>query len=253
MVASSGAACGQVKLISPTDDTTDEIHVYRMTVSPAVEPRPALKYHLLTPAVDQINANAATFYYKSMVYDGPDLLGQMNSNAKGLEDAIDNWLEMPLNELPQDEINGRVAWLSDHTNWRPLLESAHCDHCDWGDLIQQEGAITLLPQAQKMRTTARGLCLKVRLETAQNKFGDAIETLRVGYALSRNLSRSTTLVQNLVGMAIEGILNEQTRTFIATKTPQICIGPSANLRRNRLICGPRCRTKCTFGNLPYTI
>src|SRR5262249_55047206 len=43
---------------------------FRMTVSAAPEPQPALKYRFLVPPVDQIQGNAATYYYKALAYSG---------------------------------------------------------------------------------------------------------------------------------------------------------------------------------------
>ena len=57
--------------------TTTAIMTYRLTVSPAAEPRPALRYRFLVPPVDQIHANAATFYYKALVMDRPRLDGSV--------------------------------------------------------------------------------------------------------------------------------------------------------------------------------
>jgi len=61
---------------------------------------------------------------------------------------------------------------------------------------------------------ARGLALKARLEMAQGQYEDAIQTLSVGYALTRNLGRAPCIVQCLVGHAIQGILDQQTLALI---------------------------------------
>ena len=197
------------------DDNSNEPLTYKMTVSPASEPTPALKYHLLVPPVDQINDNAATFYYKSMVFEEPDWVYQLSREP--LEGEIDTWLEMALEKLPQDEIKKKVVFVLPGTQWQPLIEASRCNHCEWGDQIREEGAFTLLPQAQKMRNLARGLALKSRLEIANRKYSDGLDTLRLGYALSRNLGHGCCLVQSLIGLAIESYLNTQTRTLMAAE------------------------------------
>src|ERR1041385_8064239 len=68
-------------------EENDAPPTYKMTVSPAPEPRPALKYHFLVPPVDQIKGNAATFYYKSMVFEEPDWVYQLSQVPLG--DKVD--------------------------------------------------------------------------------------------------------------------------------------------------------------------
>jgi len=198
----------------------EQVEVVRLHVWPAAEPKPALKYRFLVAPVDQIHGNAATYVYKSMIFEGPDLLRELakfdDSNELG------GWLEAPLGELPQAEILGKAHWLSSRYPWQSLLDAARCDHCDWGDPIREEGADTVLPQTQRMRDIGRGIALKTRLLIAQGNYDEAVDTLRVGYALTRNLGHGTCLVQCLVGMAIEGILNQQTRTIIeAENSPNL--------------------------------
>ena len=186
-----------------------------MTVSPAAEPKPSLKYRFLVPAADQIRGNAATYVYKSMIFESPDYINEMNQLNR--DDTIEKWLDTPLDQMPRDEILQKVRWLSEKSQWQSLCEAARCDQCQWGDLLREEGAFVQLPQAQKMRTMAHGINLRARLEIAQGQYSDAIETLRVGYALTRSLGRGPTLVHCLIGMAIQNLINEQTRTLMAAE------------------------------------
>ena len=106
-----GDARSQVTKIE--SDRGEQPVAYKMLVSPASEPRPALKYHFLVPPVDQVKDNAATFYYKSMVFESPDWIRDLGSEH--LSDKIDEWTEMPLDQLPQKEILEQVRLLSDET------------------------------------------------------------------------------------------------------------------------------------------
>lgn len=179
---------------------------YRLTVSPAAEPHPALRYRFLVPPVDQVHGNAATFYYKAMVVDGSDWIFALNADEQMLAH-----LDTPIDELPLAEIKKKVGDLDEES----LRGAARADYCNWEDPIREYGANTLLPQTQKLRGLARGLALFARMQIAEHRHADAIETLRSGYALSRNLGRAPSIVQSLVGMAIQGILNDQTRALIA--------------------------------------
>jgi len=78
------SARAQVTVIESEDGRPT---VYKMTVSPATEPRPALKYHFLVPPVDKTSGNAATFYYKAMVIEGAsdDLARQIAGSGVRVE------------------------------------------------------------------------------------------------------------------------------------------------------------------------
>jgi hypothetical protein len=182
---------------------------FRLTVSPAAEPRPALRYRFLVPPVDQIHANAATFYYKAMV-DDPDWLARWDA-----DEQVQSWREMPLDKLPIAEIKRRIGPAESNEFNAALKGGARADYCAWEDPIRESGVVTLLPQAQKLRSLGRALAIFTRLQIAERRYQDAIGTLTLSYALSRHLGHAPSLVQNLVGMAIENLASEQARALIA--------------------------------------
>src|SRR5262245_22056003 len=143
------AGAVQAQVVKVQDENGTEPPTYKMTVSAAAEPKPALKYHFLVPPVDQIKGNAATFYYKSMVFEEPDWVYQLSQMP--LADKVEKWLETPLDKLPKAEIEKEAIFVVPGSQWQPLEEASRCDHCDWGDPIREEGIATLLPQSQKMR------------------------------------------------------------------------------------------------------
>jgi hypothetical protein len=207
----------QVKTIEPTQESgkPDQPTIYQMTVSAAPEPRPALQYHFLVPPVDQIHGNAALFYYKAMGFEGPDEIGALYKLTN--DDETDHLLfEAPLDQLPQDKAAKVTDWLrndNDYKLW--LVKGAQCDYAAWEDSIREEGMFALLPHIQKSRGLARAIALRARLFMAQGKIAEALQMLQLNYGLAHQIGNGTSLVQCLVGLAIEGISHEQTRTFIA--------------------------------------
>ena len=193
---------------SSTEDG-DGNWTYRLRVSPAAEPRPALRYRLLVPPVDRIRANAATFYYKALSDEGPDWLKLWEN-----DEQMQSWRDMPVEKLPLDEMRKKVRWVEDGDFSVSLRRGAESDF-RWEDPIRQLGVRTLLPQAQRMRSIAQGISLVARLQIAEHRPEAAIDTLRLGYAMSRHLGHGPTLVQSLIGIAIAGHLNDQIRTLIA--------------------------------------
>jgi hypothetical protein len=188
------------------DDTLST--TIRMQVSPAAEPTPALKYRLLVPPVEQVHANAATFYYKAMAIESPDwIVG---------DDQMMSWLDMPIEELPLEEVKKRIARAQLDTEFNSALNQAsRADYCNWGDPIREYGGNTPLNVGQRLRNLARILWLIARVQIAEHRQQEAVETLRLNYALSRNLGHSPTIVQSLIGMAIDGISKSAVRELIA--------------------------------------
>jgi hypothetical protein len=205
----------QVKAIISSEDEPKEVDVVRLIVSAAPEPKPALKYRLV-PQADRIHGNAAAYVYKSMVFEGQDCIVDIVRLVNSGE--ILTWLEgVEPADLPRLEILVKVRWLTTPEKpFESLAQAARCDDCDWGDAVREKGIIQV-PQAQSMRYMAHAIALKARLEIGDSHYDDAIDTLQVGYALTRNLSHSQTLVHNLIGMGIESNLDVQTRALIAAE------------------------------------
>jgi hypothetical protein len=212
LLAAGWSASAQVITVE-SDSDQEQPTTFKMTVSPAREPRPALKHHFLTPPVDRIKGNAALYYYKALSFESPNVFSQLRK-----EDSHEYWDElrtMPLDKFPTAEIAKKIGWFEDHQTIDMLRDAARCEYCNWEDDIRRHGISTLLPQTQESRTIAHALALQARLQIAQGKYDAAIESLHLGYALSRDLGRGTALVQFLVGIAGQGIIDEQTRTLIA--------------------------------------
>jgi len=201
----------QVTIVESHDD--DQPTVYKMTVSPAAEPKPALKYRFLVPAVDQIHENAATFYYKSLAFEGTDAIERLQKVIED-EEQDKTLMDSPLDQFPQKQAQQLTSWLDwAYFDW--LKQAARCDHCDWGDNIREFGIAAPLPQIQKSRGLARSLVVYARLQIAQGHLDRAIETFRVAYALSRNLGHGPTLIHALIGIAVQGLMDYQVPNLIA--------------------------------------
>src|SRR5258708_32761263 len=77
---------------------------YQLTVQPAKEPVPALKYQLAYELRDQTPGNAAVHYFRAvLVYR--DKRGALEIE-KRLEEAQkrEKWLETPFKDWPRDEV-----------------------------------------------------------------------------------------------------------------------------------------------------
>jgi hypothetical protein len=197
----------------------DEPVVYRMTVSPAPEPKPALKFRFLVPAVDQTHGNAATLFYKAMSFEGR--YNEIDATEATMRDDEKNRLfwEAPLDEFPQKQAEDITRWLAAGTGYGTWLrQAARCDYCDWEESIREQGINTPLPQAQYSRGLANVLALRARLQIAGHHQDEAIENLRIGYVLGHDIAKGPTVIHCLIGIAIQDhIMDPQTRTLMAAE------------------------------------
>jgi hypothetical protein len=182
----------------------DETPIKKITIFPAAEPRPALRYRLLPPLIDQRPGNAAVFYNKAA------LMVRQQHGADKHQNQASEWMELPLDRLPRGEVAETVrAWggILQQVNYAVLREE-----CDW-QMPLREGFPygIVLPEAQEMRSVVRILAVKARLEIAEGRYDDAIETLRTGYAVARHVAQGPFFVHVLIGIAAASIMTEQAR------------------------------------------
>jgi len=175
----------------------DSPNVIRMTVRPAGEPVPALKYRLLPELLEQTPGNAALLYYR------------MLDRIDGKDDAeqLEEWLEMPPGELPRKEVKallGRYRAVLDETR-----RAARRDHCDWAFPFREEGFALTLPPLTKLRHLGWLLALRARLQMAEGDTDQAVHTLQTGFAFARHQADGTLLVNGLVGVGIANRMLQQ--------------------------------------------
>jgi hypothetical protein len=172
----------------------------KMTLHPAAEPVPSLKFRLLPTRLEQKPGNAAVHYGKVKAEEN-----LFFANREHREN-INRWQETPLEELRQAPVNLRSSGGIEYS----LRQGAMCRYCDWQLPIGTEPfREILLSDAQEARAFGRILAARARLQLAQGQFTEAIDTLKTGYALARHVASGETLVNGLVGIAICGSISRQ--------------------------------------------
>ena len=193
--------------------------LFRMTVTAAPEPTPALKHRLCLRAHEYRPGNAATYYLRA---NGEDIL---SSTWKGVHskhgDKVYEWYDIddvPLNELPLDRMREAAAAF-DHLVTSFIRPASEMQDCDYGyhfaELRGEEVYSLPLPGAQQSRSIARLLALRTRLATAEGRYDDAIDHMRMLYRLAQNSGNEPIFVCGLVGIAEQGVANSQAIDFIA--------------------------------------
>lgn len=203
LAAIVGRTAGSLAAEQPPQ-SDQERPLIQLKIYPAAEPRPALRYRLLPALIDLRPGNAAVLYNRAA------LIWQQHRDSKQDSQRSGEWLDLPLDKLPRTEMATAVG------RWKNVLEQVELasvrEECDWQMPIREQVPFTiLLPELQELRTLARLVAAKARLEIADGRADEAVATLRTGYAMARHAAHGPTLIHSLVGMAIANMMTNQTR------------------------------------------
>jgi hypothetical protein len=184
--------------------------VVKLTVRPAGEPRPALRYQFLPRFVDLRPSNAA------LIYNQTTLLLPSANREDPKDDSmekIQKWLDVPPDKLPRDEVRKTLD------RYKSVLDNldlaTHRERCDWELPFRERNAITiLLPELSKLRDFGRVLAVQARLQIAEGRVDDAVRTLQMGYALGRHAAQGQTVIHDLIGAAICQMMSQQAQELI---------------------------------------
>ncbi|MHC4402865.1 MAG: hypothetical protein ACYTG0_24655 [Planctomycetota bacterium] len=186
------------------------VTVVELTLTPAAEPRPALKHRLLPPLLDRTPGNAAPLYAKAF------LLAAQVDVPDDVRARFKQWYEIPPDQLPRDEIRQTVNKFDDVLHY--VRMASRRTRCDWDLPFREETYLfaTLLPELAGVRDVGRVLVLKARLAIAEGRYEDAVDVLQTGFSLARHCSRQPTIVSVLVGVSIAEMMAEQLQALVAS-------------------------------------
>ncbi len=198
--------------LTAADDSNQPRQV-TLSITPAAEANPALRYQLLPTIHERKPGNAAQFYYRAILHiKGRHYAEHWKEHEKNYE----RWSKS-IDDLPAEEVR---KWLSVfETPLKDVRVATYREHCDWDWRLEETQGIELftflLEEIQSARDIARILVLKARLEIREGKFDEALLTLRDGYQLAVNITSEPLLINGLVGVAISSIMNEVVIDWIA--------------------------------------
>lgn len=207
-IGALGIVVSVTRSASAADAVRDETPTVELTVSPAGEPVPALKYRLVTPLGERKKGNAALAYYRAVVEWEPFV----RASRKFLGPQLDTWLETPLDKLPQSEIAAQLERFE--SIYKELERAARRDHCEWEVPLESDGMNTLITEFQELRRPAMVVALRARLQMARGDFAGACQTMSVNYQLCRNLGKSPIMILSLIGCADAHTTRSQVETFV---------------------------------------
>jgi hypothetical protein len=184
----------------------------------AAEPVPALKYRFYPSRGELKPGNSVPFYYRLLIH----LKSQQEQTRRRLDDVQEKYGEKPLTDLAdpeaRQEIEQAVSFIGDSQIDRNFREAVYRDRTDWDwQLNQLEGTdpITFyLEEAQEARMLARVMTLRTRLLAAQGKYAEAIESCLMVFKTGRDVAEPSTLINDLVGIAMSSIALADVRDMI---------------------------------------
>ncbi len=184
----------------------ETIQVRRLTLSPMAEAREALKHRLLPRTYELKDTNAALQYQSAAAWC-PE------KGEDDIYDKLDTWRDMPLEDLPRDEILNVLGQFS--ASFRSVELATSRRRCEW-DMPMEEGFSMLLPSLSKYRKIVFALAVKTRLQVADGQFHEALATITHGLAMGRGIAEGPTLIQDLVGVSISAVMLKNTAELMAS-------------------------------------
>jgi hypothetical protein len=177
----------------------------RLTLHPAAEPIPALKYHLLPELRELKPGNAALLYYRAF---SPDWLTHLKPQVAKL---IDDYEEHPDKVSLQE-----FRWALHDKALQEIDLAARRAYCDWEltERARKEGLGLLMPDLQGIRNFARVLLLRARLEMAEGRHDRVTYSLQTCFAVARHVTEGPTMLQALVGASLARSTLDETRQWI---------------------------------------
>lgn len=192
------ALCGAFLIAVPAiaDDKPATETVIRLTVDAAATPKPALKYQLLPEMREMQPGNAVPAFYKCVMEQQ-----NLYYNQKVVEER-EKFLDCPLSELKGKNLKTYGGSSSLHADY-----AARLDTVDWQLLnkLRIDGIGLLIPDVQVLRGVAAVLKVRFRAQVAEGDFEAAANSAKTLLSMARCLGQHSTLIGNLVGIAVSMI------------------------------------------------
>jgi hypothetical protein len=210
---------GEVTYHVESRDDAD-LTIVRMTVTPAAEPVPALKYRLVARDIDIQPGNAAPYYYRALL-ETSKVMKHLRSHYG---DEYDRWYatgteaptiaELPVKKLREADNRSLYGLIEEQ-----LAVATSRRHCDWELGVEEVRGVDviafILSEFQESRELARLVALRTRLAIAEGRYDDAVEAMRRNYRLGCDVAQPPFLVCGLIGIAICGVTNGTAIEMIA--------------------------------------
>lgn len=195
----------------PSHANSNEPSVIHLTLTPAAEPVPALKYELLPGPPERTPGNGATNYYRAFMH-AQQVVDAISKDQRGMDQQdFDNWVQRSLREMPKEDMEKWVVYFRHAL--AEVKAAAYREQCHFElreqDLRGLETVGFLLHDFQFSRSLGQALRVRARLEVANGKLDEALETVRQGLQLGRDTTEPNLLINGLIGIAIASLMQDE--------------------------------------------
>ena len=183
--------------------------VWKLT--PAEEPTPALRYRFWLPD-DTLKPGSAQLRFARALL----MWQQFPSDSRNKWEL---WAKREEFRPSKDELQAGLDQLEpvfEELHRLATSEDSRYDH----RLREMKGPSLFLyglPDVQASRGLARMLCLKADSQIAEKDYDGAITTLQDGFRLAAFVGQGETLVQQLIGLAIAGVMLDRVESLVQVK------------------------------------
>jgi len=181
-----------------------------LTFSPAKATETAQKYKLLSTTDEQIDADAAALYQKAIQSLPQDYQSKQFSD----------WRSLPPDQLPAEQVESAINKLKPTLDL--LTQAARSKQCNW-PFIKPEQAQNqqFMDDLSKYRQFAFILDVQAKLQIAQGRYDQAIETLKTSLTMAKHLGDAPTLIQGMVGISIAALNQSRIERWIQSDAPSL--------------------------------
>ncbi len=186
-----------------------ETPVTELVISPTPASLPALRHRLLPLESELMPGDAAPIYLRLTAEVAAEDLVTLAERPTA-------WLALPLDKFPTANAHAYVE------KWRPKLKQieygAHRQTCTWNYSMNEDKEHIIdihVSDAQMLRSWARLVALKARVEIAEHRYDEAVRTIQTGLSFSRHLGDGPFLVNALIGGASANLMFARIEEFVA--------------------------------------
>jgi hypothetical protein len=191
---------------------TFELQPNLITLRPAAESIPALKYRLVRERITLVPGNAAISYYRANIFlteirsalTAREKMEPVAKLDRFDEQTLHNWNSGPIADIPTEKARKHLERCKDVLNEVEL--GALRSTCDWELDERREGISLLLPEMQQMRSLGRLVTLRARLAILDRKTDEAIHWIETGLVMGRHISQGPVVIQALVGISVDSMM-----------------------------------------------
>ncbi|MEN6426298.1 MAG: hypothetical protein ABFE13_13100 [Phycisphaerales bacterium] len=170
----------------------------KLVLHPQKAPADVGKFSLLPPESAMIDGDALPLYEKA-IQALPDKAG---------DDQIAKWLDVPLDQLPLDQVEQSLTQRMD--SLKSVAKVVKCRQCNWPAWKPEMKSVNL----QEYRRLALVIRLWARMEIADEGYEGAILAFQTGFGMARHLGQAPTTMQVLVGVAVGSVMSREVGEFV---------------------------------------